>query len=508
MNAPRTSTTTDASATHRTRAALWFGLPGVLLLAAAARIYAHTALGVRFDLSTLPRNLQFIDPELLRTRLLESVFYIREQPPLFNLFLGAVLKAAPERFGDVFTVAFLAGGMLLSVGLFALPLRLGTPIAACFLIAAAFTVHPATLLYENWLMYEYPLTAMLVLAALGLHAYLCTGRPVFGAAFFGMLAVIVLTRGTFHLVWIGLIVLAVLLLPGVRRKQALAVAAVPLLAAAGLYVKQAALYGDLICGDAYRKFNRMAMVWRQLTREQARELGRLGRISPAYQHDLYRTPVTTYQPYLPPMGETGIPVLDQVVKSGGAMNWHHHGLNAVVELYYQSALTIGRNQPKLYWISVRQNVRQYFLPADATMPFDAPGYTNTAALRGWPRAFNLLLAGQFQAGGVGWFIVFGVPALVLYGLSRLIRDVGTWRRSRASLDRAAVAEFAVIAFALFNVLYVSTSSVFLSYADHNRYRFCLMPLLLVLLGLAWRDGARRWRGRGAPPTHGSGGRLL
>ena len=48
--------------------------------------------GVRFDAHALGIYYQFIDPPLLESRLLESLFYSHGQPPLFNLFLGLVLK--------------------------------------------------------------------------------------------------------------------------------------------------------------------------------------------------------------------------------------------------------------------------------------------------------------------------------------------------------------------------------------------------------------------------------
>ena len=70
--------------------------PGRMSLALAASFAAahliYYALGVRFDNTSLAWYWQYLDPELLKSRLLESVFYMHSQPPLFNLFLGAVLK--------------------------------------------------------------------------------------------------------------------------------------------------------------------------------------------------------------------------------------------------------------------------------------------------------------------------------------------------------------------------------------------------------------------------------
>jgi hypothetical protein len=46
---------------------------------------AYYLLGVRFDARPILTFFQFIDPELLKHRLLESLYYLHIQPPGFNL---------------------------------------------------------------------------------------------------------------------------------------------------------------------------------------------------------------------------------------------------------------------------------------------------------------------------------------------------------------------------------------------------------------------------------------
>src|SRR5262245_61176470 len=94
--------------------------PGRLALAAAfvvvELLYRHA--GVRFDVTPLDEYLQYLDPVLLRTRLLESVYYLHMQPPLFNLFLGLVLKASAAHFAGAFQLIYLGLGLGLSLTLF------------------------------------------------------------------------------------------------------------------------------------------------------------------------------------------------------------------------------------------------------------------------------------------------------------------------------------------------------------------------------------------------------
>ncbi len=54
--------------------------------------FAHA--GGSYIASPLDSAKQFLDPALLQHDLLSSLWYLHSQPPLFNLFLGLVLKAA------------------------------------------------------------------------------------------------------------------------------------------------------------------------------------------------------------------------------------------------------------------------------------------------------------------------------------------------------------------------------------------------------------------------------
>jgi hypothetical protein len=66
----------------------------------ASRIAAYAA-GIRFDADPLTWYWQYIDTVLLKERLLESLYYLHSQPPLFNLLLGVTLKAFPTSYATV-----------------------------------------------------------------------------------------------------------------------------------------------------------------------------------------------------------------------------------------------------------------------------------------------------------------------------------------------------------------------------------------------------------------------
>jgi len=83
----------------------WRDVLTVLALVTASHCL-YGLLGVRFDASPFPGYMQFIDIELLRHRLLESLWYYHAQPPLLNLFAGVGVKLLPTHAGLFFALCF------------------------------------------------------------------------------------------------------------------------------------------------------------------------------------------------------------------------------------------------------------------------------------------------------------------------------------------------------------------------------------------------------------------
>ena len=76
---------------------------------------AAWALGLRFDASQEPAFWHFIEPQLLEDRLLESLFYLHSQPPLFNLWLGAYHQLFGSWMPAAFGATYAGLGVLLAV---------------------------------------------------------------------------------------------------------------------------------------------------------------------------------------------------------------------------------------------------------------------------------------------------------------------------------------------------------------------------------------------------------
>ena len=201
----------------------------VVLCFIASRLFYAFFYGLRFEDNPLLDYMQYIDPALLRTDLARSLFYLRDQPPLFNLFLGVVLKVFGAHTTAAFHATYLGLGLALVTSMYLILVRVRVAPAFAALVAVLFTVAPTTVLYEHWLFYTYPVAALLSVSALFLHRFLAEKRLRDAVLFFSLLATIVLVRGIFHLVWLLALLAGLLMFSWPERRRILTAAAGPTL---------------------------------------------------------------------------------------------------------------------------------------------------------------------------------------------------------------------------------------------------------------------------------------
>lgn len=471
----------------------WIAVPVVAFV--LSRVLYFASFGVRFDIEPLSYYIQIIDVELLYSRLLESIYYLRDQPPLFNLMIGALLKISPIHVGELHHAIYLFLGLAIVCCLYWLLASLKIPPWFAAVVATIWAIHPTTVLFENWLMYEYPVTAGLAAAALMLHRFLLGGGTWAGFGFFMLLTLVALLRGTFHLVWMFALAAGVLWLAP-NRHQVLRVVLIPLCLVVGVYVKHFGLYHEWVFGVIYQQVNRAIMTTQHLTADEVAELHAIGAMPAAISPPDYDFSVPAWLPYLPPLPDTGIPLLDRVRKATGAASWQHIWTQEVARICDRSAQNAYRRFPHAYWHAVRQNCRGYMVPAGDGYPFNQVSDANGMQLRPVIRAFNLVLAGQLAPRSVGGYLVFALPAALAFGVYECVVLMRRLRRqSSAARPAADRARLGVVLFCVFNILYVSVTTILMSYGDHSRYRFTVMPLYIVLIALLIVRTARWFGGR-------------
>ena len=474
------------------------GVVAVAVLFALSRL-AYFALGVRFDATPLDSFLQYPDPVLLRTDLIRTTYYFHLTPPLYNDFLGLVLKTFGAHYGTALHTAYLLAGLFLAVSLYLLMRSLGAGQVPSLVLTGIFIASPATVLYENWLYPDYLIAALLPFMAWLLGRAVKQRSTPGLVAFFVLAALIVLSRSFYHLGWLLLVIALVFLINRQWRSRIVLAAAVPILVCALFYVKNYAVFGFFSGSSAYGGQLSYGTTF-QLTASELQQLRDNGTIS-ALTYDA-PTWFADHQGLFDP--RTGVPVLDQQTKSTGAPNWNNRGYLEVWSQYSKDAVATARARPSVLLRATRMGLLILFVPSDGfnfssttvTVANQAhlsavQGITDVA-LYGQPhRIFTAQDPSSFRGGQVGdrlrevgWFIVFAYLLAIGYGLYLLKAS----RRPRLRSDLVAM-----VAFTLFTLAYILVIDVPLGIPDNNRYRFMADPLMMALLAVALTALARRVR---------------
>lgn len=452
----------------------------------ASRIGAAVVFGLAFDDGPLVWFWQYVDPVLLERDALRSVYYHHAQPPLFNLYLAGVVKTCGGAAPECFAASYHGFGLALHAALFALLLRIGVGrwIALATTLFFAFT--PASLLYEHWLFYTYPVATLLVVAAVFVHRSIAGGGRrrdllVLSAA----LVAVALTRSLFHLAWLagGLALVAWPL--RARWRRVVACAALPVVLAVGVYAKNAALFGSFSSSSWLgMSVARLAIEPIPLGERRALvESGRIGRVSLVEPF----SPIEAYPPGLRRGARTDHPVLSAAYRSTGAVNFNHGAYPAIARAYLRDARALIAERPDVYRSSVGRAWWQFAMPPSIVLFLQ----TNRTRMG--------LYAGLWSAGLYG-FTLAPLPtdrpatredlhyrmhtwALVFLLLASFAVAMGALRGAREWLGRGRdPALGATLLFAAGTIVYVAVVGNALEIGENNRFRFLVEPLLFALIG--------------------------
>ena len=480
----------------------WFWMVLAFILSRCAVFLA----GVRMDPAPLGFLWQVIDPVLLRARLMESLYHLHSQPPLFNFALGLFLKAFGDHVGAALSLAYLSMGLVLMFSIFYLLRRLGAQERTAALLALAFLLSPSCILYENFLFYTYPLAVLLCLTALWVHRFLERGGFLDAATLFMMLGLMALSRSLFHLVWfLGMAALLFSFRPDAWKRIS-AAAAIPLALIVALYLKNYTEFG-VFGASSWLGMNVCKMTTVKLPEEDRARLFEAGKISSLSFIPPF-SPLEHYPAFAASSPQTGIPLLDEPRKSNGEPNLHHMAYLAISRQYLSDALAAFRAHPTAYAHGLLAAYSIYFRPASDYVYLQG----NRDRIRIYDRFCDLAFRGRllthtdaadrhncplshyfkkFFCMGLTYVIVY--PLLIVYAAKRTRRAVHAWRKRGGGSSEAGC-----LAFILANLLYVTIVGNALEVGENNRFRFMIDPLFWVLLGLAFDRFVQR-----ASPPEGS-----
>ncbi len=471
------------------------GFRAAAFFVAGAFIAAHVFflfLGLRYDRGAVEHLIQFLDPVLLRTKLLQSLWYLHIQPPLMNLFTGLVLKITPES-PVLFHAIFLCTGLVFCLALLALQVRLGVRPLLAAPLSLLFALSPAFILFEHFLLYTFPCAALLTLAALALHCLLRDGRTAPLVLFFTCLFLLCGTRSLFHLGWFVFLYGALVAVGRGRRRRIILAGLVPLVLLTGVYAKNAVLFGEFTLCTFVEK-----NLWINTVGNMGDEKDLLiadGTLTPYSAVNRWAS-LDAFPPEFKVVPErfAHVPVLTMTHQFNGDVNYNHFGNIALCNAYGRDARWVLLHRPRAFLHAAALSAYRYFLPG-STLPVSP---ANQVVLRPFIKTYDLLWYGRlperlpfitkFRARtghAPRLFLILALPLLWCYGVWRACFD-------RATLDRATRI---TLGFMCLNIFMVFVLGCIFDFNETARYRFLTDAFSLTLLGVAAESLLERARPR-------------
>ncbi len=469
-------------------------IPGILIVLYVLSRIILFCIGIRFETWGDRLIMHFVHPAILKANLLESVFYLHSQPPLFNLFIGIIIKLFPQNSAAAFHVCYFVCGLVLTVSLYSLMVRVGIRERLAAVLTFLFMISPPTILFEHILLYTYPVVTLLCLSGVMLFTFLKSGKFRDGLVFFLLLSTITLTRSLYHIVWIAATIFVVTAIRRNMWKAVLKSALVPLLLVVALYAKNYVLFGTF-SSSTWMGMSFFKMTTYILPEEKRVELVGKGKVSelavlPSYRGLWYYRARTE----IPSFEETGIPILDLEHYKTGGLNYNNLSYISISAQYMKDAVYVLCHYPSTFVKGLLSSFKIYFYPSSDWFAMMDETNKNRKILEPYIVPLNMIVLGQFfntddpafspeytwkeytqPAEKIGYFLAVWVIVSFVSGGLYAFHEIKThgWNSPKTGL----------LLFLLMNIVYVTLVGNCLEVGENQRFRYNIDPFLLVFFGL-------------------------
>lgn len=446
----------------------------------ASRYWWCFKSGIDFDYSSLIWGWQYLDLKILKEDLVTAIFYQHAQPPLFNAFIGIVLKIFPIFFKHAFTLVFYLCSLAIYFLIYKILYRLKFDSWMAFGIATLFIVSPEAILYENHLFYTWPVTALLTLAAYALLRYEKTLRIRDGVVFIISIGAVCLTRSMFHLVYLAFCIVLVLLVSSPGRKKMAAVSIFVFLGVGVLFFKNYVLFG--VFGSSSWMGMSLARMTEQceVSNVVTPEVTLVRPFSPLikYPEKYRRVPVEYSQ----------IPVLTAEIKRNGRKNLNHYGYIGISNEYLKNSLNLISNDFSGYLKSVKKAWINYSTPAWnfhylKENKKKIQNYIDMVSLHKYRFYIERELLGIGHGSDFPVSTMLVIPALLAFIAVFFIVDLIKFICGRETFIRQRI----FFGFMVLTVFYVAILGNCFEYAENNRFRVQTDTLLYIAVVIAVRE---------------------
>lgn len=422
---------------------------------------------------------QYLSLDSLQHDLLKGVWYNHTQPPIFNLFLGGILKL----FGSYAALAFPLIFKLITI-INVLLLYKCLKLLVCYskiplIISLLYVLSPATMILENELFYTTFITMLLLTSSYFLIQFTRRNNYWFAIGFLLPLAFACLTRGMYNIGWLVVIALVSIFYFRKTAFRTLTVVSVCcIVLATSWYVKNYVIF---------EKFTTSTWLGMNLARNvfhdhDVKDSSKIESIEPFSQ-------ISVYRPFITGVLEKRYAGLNDAellkeFKNGKHVNLNHISYIEVSQKYAEASKAQIKRNPAAYLRNVLQSVVIFFAPA-TRYPF---AEIQSQKIKYYDIAYSFNL-NHFAKGKEErrWAMVLSsMPKIIMYVITFGLILTGIKRRKYVS---------ALNLFILLTFAYIFFISSCVEHYENMRFRFEIEPLFLLLLSQVLDQNLKKGKGK-------------
>lgn len=437
----------------------------IIITVFVASRFIAILLGIHLDIIALSAYWQYLDIDTLRNHLLRGVWYDHAQPPLFNLFLGYVLKIGGTHYILLFDIILKLISLCNALLLFTIVKRLSTVSFLPMLAALLYILSPATIIFEAELFYTGLVSLFLLISVFYLIRLTESDRWLNAFGIFFPLTLLCLTRSVYHIVW--LFIIAATLIFYFRRKAPLnkliLTSLISILLVGSWYVKNKFLF-DKLTASSWIGMNMARNVFHD---NELKDSNRIEAYEPFSR-------ISVYRKFLNPEFENKFKGLNdrdllQEMKNDSFINETEVSYIPVSELYQKASMDFIRKHPGAYAKNVFQSSILFFTPG--TLYSLAVEKTGKIKYYDLLYSFNLTTFARDKKERRILLTISAMPKLILYAFVFFIL-------ARITLQSRSITPWNL--FILITIGFVFGISSFFEHYENMRFRFETEPLFLIL----------------------------
>jgi len=433
-----------------------------------SRLYLYVILKIDLNSSFKETLVQYLDVDVLKNNLAESLFYLHSQPPLFNFLIGITEITFGINSSHIYLLLFNIAGCLTAILGFLILEQLDVNKKLAVFFICVYLLTPATILYENLFFYTHPIIFFLVFSSYHFIVYLKKGKNFNAFLFFCGLSAAVLTTSFFHLAWFLVLLLLIVFQKKANKIILLKMAAIPFIIILSLYLKNYFVFGEFN-SSSWLGMNLSRITVHQLDNKVKSDfynkglISKLSTIPPFTQYaDLDSSIINKYFNH-----HTGIAVLDSVVKRNNRGNFNNYAYLTISKKLLEDDFYVIKSYPEVYLAGILKSFKKYF---------DSPTQyklltANSFKIHKYNKLYNAFIYGTTS----NMETAYTTPVIIII---IILLSVHILRKPNENLF---VKSF--IWFALINIFYTMIIGNFLELGENNRFRYYTEIFYVLLLAI-------------------------